>query len=421
MHPNYRRTKLACYTAIITQAIQNNLPPLLFVIFQDQFGISYEMLGRLILMNFVTQLLVDFISIKLADKIGYRACMLGGQLCTALGFACMAILPRVLPPYLGLSIAIILAAIGGGLSEVLVSPIVESMPGDEKAAAMSMLHSFYCWGQVLTVLVSTLLLFAIGDSAWWVLPLCWIVAPLVSVALFLRAPLAPAAEEGGQGMRVRDLLTKPLFLVAMVIMVCAGASELTMSQWASTFAEKGLHIPKVMGDLLGPCLFAVFMGLGRMLYGKLGSKMPLKKSLMGCALLCVACYLTAALSPNPLLALLGCAVCGFSVSLMWPGSLSMTAARYPLGGTALFAILAVMGDLGCSIGPWLAGLISDTAQNIPALIEFAQEAGMTMEQLGLKSGLLLGVIFPIILFVGTLFVREPRRVTSGAAALPEDR
>ncbi len=412
MQPNYKRTKLACYTAIITQAIQNNLPPLLFVIFQDRFGISYEMLGRLILMNFVTQLFVDFISIKLVDKVGYRACMIGGQLCTAAGFVCMAALPRVLPPYAGLAVAIILAAIGGGLSEVLVSPIIESMPGDEKAAAMSMLHSFYCWGQVLTVLVTTLLLLLIGSSAWWALPLFWIAAPLTGMALFLRAPLAPAAQDGAKGMRVRDLMTKPLFLVAMVIMVCAGASELTMSQWASTFAEKGLNVPKVVGDLLGPCLFAVFMGLGRMLYGKLGSRMPLKKSLMGCAVLCVACYLTASLSPSPLLALMGCAVCGFSVSLMWPGSLSMTAARYPLGGTALFAILAVMGDLGCSLGPWLAGVVSDAAQRVPALYAYAQSVGMSMEQSGLKSGLLLGVIFPVILLVGTLFVREPQRAAS---------
>lgn len=410
MHPSYKTTKLACYAAIVTQAIQNNLPPLLFVIFQEQFGISYEMLGRLILVNFVTQLCVDLISIKLADRIGYRTCMIGGQICTAAGLVGLALLPRVLPPYVGLTISILLAAIGGGLSEVLVSPIVDSMPGDEKAAAMSMLHSFYCWGQVLTVLVSTLLLFVIGDNAWWVLPLCWIVMPLLSVALFARAPFAPTAAEEGKGMRVRELLCQPLFLVAMVIMTCAGASELTMSQWASTFAEKGLQIPKVMGDLLGPCLFAVFMGAGRMLYGRLGSRMPLKKSLMGCAILCVICYLTAALSPNPFLALMGCAVCGFSVSLMWPGSLSMTAARYPLGGTALFAILAVMGDLGCSLGPWLAGVVSDTAQNVPALAEYAGQAGITLEQLGLKSGLLLGVIFPVVLFIGTIFVREPRYV-----------
>lgn len=408
MQPNYKLTKLACYTAIITQAIQNNLPPLLFVIFQNQFGISYEMLGRLILVNFVTQLLVDLISIKLVDKIGYRACMIGGQLSTVLGFVLMMVLPRIMPSYAGLTIAIAVAAIGGGLSEVLVSPIVDSLPGDEKAAAMSMLHSFYCWGQVLTVLVSTLLLFVIGDNAWWVLPLCWTVVPLISVWLFIKAPIAPAAANAGKGMGVRELLSKPMFLIAMVIMVCAGASELTMSQWASTFAEKGLQIPKVMGDLLGPCLFAVFMALGRMTYGKLGSRLPLKKSLMGCALLCVVCYLTAALSGNAILALFGCALTGLSVSLMWPGALSMTAGRYPMGGTALFAILAVMGDLGCSIGPWFAGMVSDATQRTPALIQLAQDMSITSEQLGLKAGLLLGVIFPVVLFIGTMFLREPR-------------
>ena len=392
MQPNYKRTKLACYAAIITQAVQNNLPPLLFVLFQEQFGISYEMLGRLILANFVTQICVDLVSIKLADRIGYRACMIAGQLCTAVGLLGLTTLPFLLPPYVGLTISIILAAIGGGMTEVLVSPVVDALPGDEKAAAMSMLHSFYCWGQVATVLISTLLLFALGGAAWRVLPLLWMAMPIASVVLIATAPFAAESGAESGGMRVRDLLRQPLFLVAMVIMTCAGASELTMSQWASTFAERGLHVTKVLGDLLGPCLFAVFMGLGRMLYGKLGSRLPL----------------TAALSPVPFLALMGCAVCGFSVSLMWPGSLSMAAARFPFGGTALFAILAVMGDLGCSVGPWLAGAVSDAAQGVPALAEFAAQSGLALEQLGLKSGLLLGVIFPVILLIGTAFVQEPR-------------
>ena len=410
MQPNYKRTKLACYAAIITQAVQNNLPPLLFVLFQEQFGISYEMLGRLILANFVTQICVDLVSIKLADRIGYRACMIAGQLCTAVGLLGLTTLPFLLPPYVGLTISIILAAIGGGMTEVLVSPVVDALPGDEKAAAMSMLHSFYCWGQVATVLISTLLLFALGDAAWRVLPLLWMVMPIASVVLIATAPFAAESGAESGGMRVRDLLRQPLFLVAMVIMTCAGASELTMSQWASTFAERGLHVTKVLGDLLGPCLFAVFMGLGRMLYGKLGSRLPLKKSLMGCAILCIVCYLTAALSPAPFLALMGCAVCGFSVSLMWPGSLSMAAARFPFGGTALFAILAVMGDLGCSVGPWLAGAVSDAAQGVPALAEFAAQSGLTLEQLGLKSGLLPGVIFSAIREPAAL---RPRRLQGG--------
>ena len=453
MQPNYKRTKLACYAAIITQAVQNNLPPLLFVLFQEQFGISYEMLGRLILANFVTQICVDLVSIKLADRIGYRACMIAGQLCTAAGLLGLTTLPFLLPPYVGLTISIILAAIGGGMTEVLVSPVVDALPGDEKAAAMSMLHSFYCWGQVATVLISTLLLFALGNAAWRVLPLLWMVMPIASVVLIATAPFAAESGAESGGMRVRDLLRQPLFLVAMVIMTCAGASELTMSQWASTFAERGLHVTKVLGDLLGPCLFAVFMGLGRMLYGKLGSRLPLKKSLMGCAILCIVCYLTAALSPAPFLALMGCAVCGFSVSLMWPGSLSMAAARFPFGGTALFAILAVMGDLGCSVGPWLAGAVSDAAQSGLALellvvifpvirepvalrpgasgtegifllaarrisksigkagpwlagtVSDAAQGGLALEQLGLKSGPLPGAIFSVI--------REPAALRPG--------
>ena len=406
MRPTYRTTKLACYGAIISQAIQNNLPALLFVVFQQQYGISYEMLGRLILMNFVTQLCVDMISIKLAEKFGYRACLIGGQSCIAVGLILLSVLPSVLPPYIGLSIAVILMAVGGGLAEVLVSPTIEAMPGDEKAAAMSMLHSFYCWGQVATVLGSTLLLFVIGRSAWQVLPLCWVIVPACSALLFVRAPFAPVVGGEGGGMKLGTLLRTPAFLVAMLIMVCAGASELVMSQWASTFAEKALGVSKVIGDLAGPCMFAVLMGLGRMIYGRMGSRLPLKKCLMGCGLLCVACYLTAALSGNPVAALAGCAVCGFSVSIMWPGALSMSAARFPTAGTALFAILAVMGDLGCSVGPWLAGLVSDGAQAVPQLTQFAAQAGLTAEQLGLKAGLLLGTVFPVTLFVSTMFVRE---------------
>ena len=406
MRPTYRTTKLACYGAIISQAIQNNLPALLFVVFQQQYGISYEMLGRLILMNFVTQLCVDMISIKLADKFGYRACLIGGQSCIVVGLILLSVLPSVMPPYIGLSIAVILMAVGGGLAEVLVSPTIEAMPGDEKAAAMSMLHSFYCWGQVATVLGSTLLLFVIGRSAWQVLPLCWVIVPACSALLFVRAPFAPVVGGEGGGMKLGTLLRTPAFLVAMLIMVCAGASELVMSQWASTFAEKALGVSKVIGDLAGPCMFAVLMGLGRMIYGRMGSRLPLKKCLMGCGLLCVACYLTAALSGNPVAALAGCAVCGFSVSIMWPGALSMSAARFPTAGTALFAILAVMGDLGCSVGPWLAGLVSDGAQAVPQLTQFAAQAGLTAEQLGLKAGLLLGTVFPVTLFVSTMFVWE---------------
>ena len=408
MQPNYKLTKLSCYGAIISQAIQNNLPALLFVVFQEKYGISYEMLGRLIVFNFVTQVLVDVLSIKLAGKIGYKRCLIFGMLCVALGLAAIGILPQLMPAYAGLAIGVVLAAVGGGISEVLVSPTIEAMPGDEKAAAMSLLHSFYCWGQVATVLISTLLLFVIGDNAWWVLPLIWTVVPAATALMFVKAPFAPIVAEEGKAMRLNELFRQPMFLVAMVIMISAGASELTMSQWASTFAEKGLQVNKVVGDLLGPCLFAVLMGTGRLIYGKMGSRLPLKKSLMFCGALCVVCYLAASLSGNAFLALMGCAVCGFSVSLMWPGSLSMTAERFPLGGTALFAILAMSGDVGCSVGPWLAGLISDGIQNAPAMADYAAKFALTAEQLGLKAGILAGVIFPVLLFVGTLLFKEPK-------------
>ena len=409
MQPNYKLTKFSCYGAIASQAVQNNLPPLLFVVFREQFGISYEMLGRLIVFNFLTQVIVDILSIKLAGKIGYKKCLVFGMICIALGLAAIGVLPQVMPAYLGLAIGVVLAAIGGGLSEVLVSPTVEALPGNEKAAAMSMLHSFYCWGQVVTVLFSTLLLFVIGDNVWWVLPLLWTVVPFGTALMFVKAPFAPIVAEEGKAMRLAQLLKQPVFLVAMLIMVCAGASELTMSQWASAFAEKGLQVSKVVGDLMGPCLFAVFMGMGRLLYGKMGSRLPLKKSLMFCGALCVVCYLVTVFSGNAFLALMGCAVCGLSVSLMWPGSLSMTAERFPLGGTAMFAILAMSGDVGCSVGPWLAGIVSDGVQTVPALAERAAFFGLTAEQLGLKAGILLGVVFPVILFIGTMIFKEPKK------------
>ncbi len=403
---SYRTTRNACYLAIFTQAIQNNLPPLLFIVFQEKFGISFEMLGRLILLNFATQLIVDLLSIRYADKIGYRTCMIAGQSFVALGLVGMCVLPQVLPnPYVGLAASVMVAAIGGGLTEVLVSPIVEAVPGDEKAAAMSMLHSFYCWGQVATVLGTTLLLQAIGHDNWRLIPLAWIFVPIASAVLYTKAPM-PQQPHEAETMRLGGMLKNHIFIAAMVVMVCAGASELTMSQWSSLFAEKGLRVTKVIGDLAGPCLFGVLMGLGRMLYGIWGSRLPLRKCLIGCAVLCIVCYLTAALSASPAVALAGCALCGLSVSLMWPGSLSRTAKLFPTGGTAMFALLAMMGDTGCSLGPWMAGAISDAVEKLPFAAHKAAELGLTMDQISLKAGLLFGVIFPVILLIGTMKMKD---------------
>lgn len=388
MKYTYKHTLKACYFGYITQAIVNNLAPILFIIFQNQFQISLEMLGRLILINFATQIVVDILTVKYVDRMGYRKATVIAHICCALGLISLGVLPKVLPyPYIGLMIAVVLYAIGGGIIEVLVSPIVEFLPGDEKASAMSLLHSFYCWGQVGVVLISTLLLKLIGGDLWFVLPILWALIPLYNVTRFLKVPIIEPHEEE-KSMSVKELLSTKGFVIALLLMLAAGASELTMSQWSSLFAEQGLQVPKVMGDLLGPCLFAVLMGAGRMIYGIWGSKINLNRALLGSGILCILCYVVTVFATNPFVSLLGCAVCGLSVSLMWPGTFSLTASTYPRGGTAMFGILAVFGDVGAAVGPWMAGVVSDVVG------------------LGLKAGLLVAMIFPILLVIGILMIKK---------------
>ncbi len=397
MNRTYRGTRYACYTGYFVQAIVNNLAPLLFIIFQTQFRVTYTMISTLVLINFVTQLIVDVLSVKLVDRIGHRVSLCAAHILCAAGFWIMGLLPaRMDQPFVGLVIATVVYAIGGGLIEVLISPTVESLPGDEKAAAMSLLHSFYCWGQVAVVLISTLALRVIGSAHWTWLPLCWSVVPILNAINFLTVPLVPPPAED-KGMSVRELLSSKLLWMALLLMTCAGASELAMSQWASLFAEKSLGISKVMGDLLGPCMFAVLMGTGRLLYGLYGNRLRIQSALMGCAAVCVLSYLLASLSPYPMLSLVGCALCGLSVSLMWPGVFSLSAANFKRGGTAMFALLAMFGDLGCSLGPWLTGVMSDAAQS---------SAAITMDSL--KFGVLVGTVFPLIM-LGLLVLLRRRK------------
>lgn len=406
----YKNTLHACYTGYITQAIVNNLAPLLFVVFQNDYGLSYEQVGRLILINFGVQILADVLSLKFVDIIGYRkAAVISHILCIA-GLSLMALLPNILHShYLGLSIAVLFYALGGGVLEVIVSPIVNSLPGDEKESAMSLLHSFYCWGQVIVVLVTTLALKLIGSSHWPLLPLLWTIIPLLNLFRFLKVPFVPPLPEE-KLMSLKELFKSKFFVIALIMMLCAGASELTMSQWSSLFAEKGLHLPKVMGDLLGPCLFAVFMGGGRFYYGIRGSKINLKKALLFCGALCSACFLTTVFAPWPLLSLAGCALCGLSVSLMWPGTFSLSAEKFPAGGTALFGMLAIFGDIGCSAGPWFTGIISDFIGRHDILIsKFINIKSADSAQVGLKCGFLLATIFPIMLFLGTFAFKKDKQ------------
>ena len=388
MRYTYKHTLRACYLGYITQAIVNNLAPLLFIIFQNQYHISFEMIGRLILINFGTQIVADILSVKYVDRIGYRKAAVMAHIFCSIGLMSLGVLPLIMPvPYMGLVIAVMIYAIGGGIIEVLVSPIVEFLPGDEKASAMSLLHSFYCWGQVGVVLLTTLLLKVIGSSYWFVLPILWAFIPLYNIKNFLKVPIIEPHEDAPT-MSIGELLSTRGFVIALVLMLCAGASEITMSQWSSLFAEKGLQVPKVVGDLLGPCFFAVLMGIGRSIYGIWGHKINLNRALMASGILCVICYAVTIFVQNPFISLLGCAVTGLSVSLMWPGTFSLTSATYPMGGTAMFGMLAIFGDIGAALGPWIAGVVSDAVG------------------LGLKAGLLVAIVFPIMLVIGVMLLKK---------------
>jgi fucose permease len=408
MKHTYKQTLHACYTAYITQAIINNLAPLLFVIFQDQYHVTLEEIGRLIFINFGTQIVVDFLAMRFVDRIGYRpSAVLAHGFCVA-GLVCLSLLPGLLPSaYLGLVVSVVIYALGGGLLEVLVSPIVDSLPGEQKESAMSLLHSFYCWGQMAVVLISTLLLRVIGNTSWMLLPTLWALVPLWNLFRFLKVPLLPPVPEEHR-KPLKNLLRSKFFLIALILMMCAGASEISMSQWSSLFAEKGLGVPKVLGDLLGPCLFAVFMGIGRTLYGLFGAKINLKNALLLCGALCVGCYALTVFSPSPLFSLFGCALCGFSVSLMWPGTISLTSAKFPLGGTTMFGLLAVFGDIGAAVGPWMAGVVSEFSQKSETLLTLGAAQGIGPEQLGLKCGLFAAMLFPITLLVGILLLKRER-------------
>ncbi len=406
MKYTYKHTLRACYTGFITQAIVNNLAPLLFIVFQDKYNISFEMAGRLILINFGTQIAADYIAARYADRIGYRRAAVLAHLFCAVGLISLGVLPGILPdPYTGLMIAAVIYAAGGGFIEVLISPIVDSLPGDAKASAMSLVHSFYSWGQMAVVLITTLLLKALGTDIWFILPVMWSLIPIYNLFQFLKVPLMPAMPEE-EKTPVRELFKTRTFVLALILMMCAGSSELTMSQWSSLFAEKGLQVPKMLGDLLGPFLFALFMGLGRTLYGAFGHKINLRSALVVSGVLCVACYAVTIFVQNPIVSLLGCAVCGLSVSLMWPGTVSLTAEAWPKGGTAMFGLLAIFGDLGASVGPWLAGLVSDLTLQAQDLVNIGQAYGLNPDQLGLKAGLLSALVFPIMLTVGVSMLKK---------------
>lgn len=375
----YKTTIFACFAGYVVQAVIVNFAPLLFITFQETYGIPLSQITLLVTVNFCVQFCVDFLSTFFVDKVGYRPCIVLAQFCSALGLGLLAVLPEVVDPFTGILTAVVVYAIGGGLIEVLVSPIVEGCPTDNKEKAMSLLHSFYCWGHVGVVLISTAFFALCGVNNWRLLAFIWTLIPLFTGLLFLRTPIAPLIAEGEKGMKPGDLVKNKVFWVLVLMMVCSGASEQAVSQWASAFAEKGLGISKTAGDLAGPLTFAVMMGLARMIYGKYGERIPLGKFMSGSCMLCIGAYLLTALSPLPVFGIIGCALCGFSVGIMWPGTFSRASRLLPKGGTAMFALLALSGDLGCSIGPSVVGFVSGAAEG------------------NLKVGILAAIVFPAVL------------------------
>ena len=379
--PNYRKTKTACYLGFVTQAIAANFAPLLFLKFHNDYNISLGNIALISTCFFFTQLLVDLFCAKFVDKIGYRICIVASEVCSAAGLIGLAFLPDILPnPFAGILCSVIVYAIGSGLIEVLGSPIVEACPFENKEATMSLLHSFYCWGAVGTILISTLFFLLFGMDSWKWLAVLWALIPTYNIYNFATCPIEHLVEEGS-GMGIRELFQKPLFWISVCLMICSGASELAMAQWASAYAEAALGLSKAIGDLTGPCMFAVTMGISRVIFGKYGDRIDLMKFMTGSGILCVVCYLLTSLSSNPLIGLIGCIVCGFSVGIMWPGTISISSKKFPLGGTAMFALLAMAGDLGGSIGPGIVGYIT-------------QEAGDNI-----RVGMSVGRVFPVILLV----------------------
>lgn len=382
----------ACYLGFITQAIAANYAPLLFLTFQNTYGISLDEIALIPITFYLTQLLIDLGATKFADKIGYRACVVASQVVSTTGLVLLSFLPEILPaPFIGIFIAVVFYAIGSGLVEVLVSPIVEACPFKNKDGRMSLLHSFYCWGAVGVILGSTLFFTVFGTEYWRILTLIWALVPLVNIFLFLTCPMQRLVEDG-EGLPLRKLFCLPLLWMMILLMICSGASEAAMAQWASAFTESTLGIPKTVGDLAGPCLFAVSMGISRVLYGKKSEKLNLAKTMLLSGLLCVACYLLASLSSLPLLSLTGCALCGFSVGIMWPGTISLSSQMCPKGGTAMFALLALAGDFGGTVSPAVVGSFSELAGG------------------NLKRGLLAATIFPVLLVIGLLIMN--RRISN---------
>ncbi len=391
MKTGYKKTMYACFAGYMVQAIVNNFLPLLFVTFAGAYSIPLSKITFLITINFMIQLCIDLVSTVLIDKIGYRASAILSHVFAALGLVMLTVLPDVLPdPYIGMIASVAVYAVGGGLLEVIISPIIEACPTENKESAMSLLHSFYCWGHVGVVLISTAFFALFGTENWKIMALLWAMVPAVNLVVFATAPMYSLDGGDQPSERIGGLFRNRLFWIFMLMMVCAGASEQAVGQWASAFAERGLGVSKALGDLAGPMAFAFLMGLSRLIAGKYSERIDTTSYMKYSAMLCIISYICIVFVPSPVVGLLGCAVCGFSVGMLWPGTYSMAAAGLH-GGTPMFALLALAGDVGCAFGPTLAGLASSAAGD------------------DLRRGILAAIVFPALMLVGILLAGKHKK------------
>ncbi|MEE1079442.1 MAG: MFS transporter [Agathobacter sp.] len=385
---SYNYTIYASYVGYITQAIVNNFIPLLFLTLSKEYELSLDKIALITTVNFMVQLSVDLISAKITDHLGYRTMVVIAHITSGVGLIGLAFLPGLCAnPYVGILLSVACYAIGGGIIEVLISPIVEACPTEKKEAAMSLLHSFYCWGQVGVVLLSTAFFYFFGIEQWRWMACIWAIIPFINCILFLFVPIYPIVEEH-EKLSIRDMVKKKVFWLILIAMICSGASEHAMNQWASAFAESALRVSKTVGDLAGPCMFAVCMGTSRVIYGKYSEKLPLTKFMIMSGFMCVGCYLLAVFAHQPIFGLIGCALCGFSVGIFWPGTFSIAAKVMPTAGTAMYALMALAGDLGCASGPTMVGMVANGFNG------------------NIKVGLFMAMLFPITIIIVTSMLKK---------------
>lgn len=387
----YKKTVMACFIGAISQAIVVNFAPLLFVTFQNIFGIPLEEITVLISLNFITQFSTDLVASKYAKRIGYRKCLIAAHSMAGGGLIMMAFLPQIINPFAALIMATIIYAVGGGLLEVLTSPLLEACPTKNKSAIMSLMHSFYSWGVVGVVIVSTVFFELFGIHNWAVMACIWAMVPLGNIILLSTAPMYEISDSGEDKPNYKQLFSQKVFWLIIIIMLCSGAAELAVSQWASTFVEQGFHLSKSTGDLIGVGGFAAFMGLSRVIYSKCANRISPMRAIALSTCLCIVSYLMIGLSNSGVIGLMGCVICGFSVGILWPGTLSMASEKVVSGGTTMFALCALGGDIGCTSGPALAGFMTGVLGG------------------DLRLGILCSIIFPILLIVALGLLKEDKK------------